>query len=224
MQTVDLIANIAASLERVVDITSTSVVSGVMTVSTANTYWLNKGSKVTIDATIYEVLGVTYNTSFTITASSIVGATYLLAAPRYIHGKQKKVNSERGGVDAQMDKDKCPFVWLVEPYKEVKQDWVNIVDRKADLVVIFLDHANYDDWTTNEHYTDVIIPMDSLKVEFFKEVVNSRLFSDLETVTEMRQVIFGTKDEKGSTQSILDETLSGIETRFTLNILKQYCQ
>lgn len=223
-QTVEIIGYLVAGLTKVEPILSIQINSGVATIYTKNTYWLNKGSKVVINGTTYEVLSVVYNELFTINAPSLSATEYTLNAPDYIHGTRNAVSGERDGMLAQLHKDKCPFVWLVEPYREREyQDKLSNIARKSTLVVVFLDAADISEWTTNKHYEEVITPMEALKNAFFDSLYKSNLFLDLEYIDTIRQVMFGVESGKGHDKGILNENLSGIECRFDLDVRKQYC-
>ena len=221
-QTVDIIGDLVAGLSQTTAITSITELDGVSTINTSATHWINKGSKVTIDGAIYDVLSVVYNQSFTIMATGLVASEYTLAAPDYMHGTRNAVSGERDGMLTQLHKDKCPFVWLVEPYRERDyKDPLSNIARDSSLVLVFLDASDVSEWTTNKHYEEVITPMDNLKDTFFTSVYKSNLFLDLEYIDTIRQVMFGVESPKGHDKGILNENLTGIECRFDLSIRKQ---
>jgi hypothetical protein len=182
---------------------------------------------VTINAVAYDVTAVVYNESITITTATDLVAlfnsgvtTLSIAAPKYINGTQLAVQNERKNKNSWVQ---CPFVWLVEPFiANENVDRMKIVGATPDLTICFLDIQKPSDWTTAQHYAYVIQPMDELVEAFKHKLLTTRAkIGKISNWRAIRRAKFGKEAENGSSHSILNENLSGVEVRFTVEILKQ---
>lgn len=227
---VDIFADVVSAMVRDIEVNSVSNVGNVYTFNVDKTYWTRPKSqkslatKVTIDSTIYDVDAVVYNESITVTSTSDLSDTTTLriAAPYYINGTQYSTQKKR------TDKDSfniCPFVWLVEPFTAIEnEDRLSAIASEPDLVVLFLDNINPNDWETPEKYSKVVQPMDELVNAFFEEIRNFRsLFGKVTNKRVIRHAIFGKEGEAGKIHQILNEKTGGVEVRFSVRIFKQYC-
>ena len=228
-QTVDIIGDVVESMEMTGNISAkTDNADGTFTLSVDNTYWVRpavQGSPITtieIGGTDYQVKSVVYCQSITIQADAEpTGDTFTLAAPKYFHGTPKAIGNERN--KAQFTKDKCPAIWLAEPYRDNEViEPRSAIAKRPDVVIFFLDQANYADWKTTEHYSNVITPMEAMKIEFFKKLNHMKNVFDYDRITStvIRHAKFGAEGSGGHVQSIFDEKLSGIEVRMNLPIWK----
>jgi hypothetical protein len=81
--------------------------------------------------------------------------------------------------------------------------------------------ADFQNWNTDDHYSNAIIPMRNLCFAFIEEVNNSFMFSDFTDYNLINHVKFGVfTDNKGHTNNFFNENLSGVEMRVTLPVYK----
>jgi hypothetical protein len=143
-----------------------------------------------------------------------------VAAPVYINGTQLAVNHKRKA--AQFSWLQCPFTWLVEPFiSNETADRMKIVEALPDLTILFLDNQNSNDWTTEQHYEKVITPMRELAEAFQQKLRDTwAVFGKITRWQTIIHVKFGKEAEYGHISSIIDEKTSGVEVRFSVEILK----
>ena len=117
----------------------------------------------------------------------------------------------------------CPFVWLVEPFvSNENKDKLSIVAAEPEISMLFLDNMNDADWTTSDHYQKVILPMDEIVNAFYNKIKNTRsVFGRVTSWRVIRHAVFGKQAENGHISSIINEKTSGVEVRFSVEILKQ---
>lgn len=227
---VDIFSDVVSAIGRSIEVESVAKVGNVYTFSVDRTYWTRPKSqkslatKVTIGVTEYDVDSVVYNQSITVTSTDDLTLTteLTIAAPYYINGTQYATQKKRSGKNSFLI---CPFVWLVEPFTAIEnEDRLSCIASEPDLVALFLDNMNPNDWETSDSYSKVVQPMDELVEAFFEEIGNLRsIFGKVTSKRVIRHAIFGREGEAGKIQSILNEKTSGVEVRFSVRILKQHC-
>lgn len=175
-------------------------------------------SKVLLDLVEYTVLSVDYNLNKLTLTAPVAGSpsTYSIASPKFFHGTPYATNSQLSKMKAP---DKVPMVYLMEILRETGQAEDSKFGTVADCRLFFLDVANSADWSTDQHYSNVIIPMRNLVHQFIRQ---SRLYSLFGIIGEhdiYTHVKFGQfTDQKGHNQSIFNERLSGIEVVVSIPI------
>ncbi len=227
---VDIFSDVVSAMARDIDVESVSQVGNVYTFNVNKTLWTRPKSqqslatKVTIGSTQYDVDAVVYNTSITVTSTDDLSETTTLsiAAPYYINGTQYSTQKKRTNKNSFTI---CPFVWLVEPFTAIEnEDRLSAIASEPDLVVLFLDNINNNDWETPDRYSKVVQPMDELVDAFFEEIQNMRsTFGKVTNKRVVRHAIFGREGEAGKIHQILNEKTGGVEVRFSVRIFKQYC-
>lgn len=193
---------------------------------TNNTYWLRPEKWLVIGGKNYKIIALTINESITVqpighnTAPSI-GVLFTIPPPVYKHGTARAINSELTTIEQI---DKTPFVWLFELLREkVIVDSESTIDLEAEIRLFIFDEANPSDMLTEDHYADVIRPLKQL-AETIVAYINaeSGLYSEVLEYEIMGLPDWGEFNEmKGNESRIFDELWSGLEMRFTLQILKQ---
>lgn len=204
--------------------------NGTWTLFVQNTKWLrpyadnmSRSTKVTISAVDYNITSLVYNTSITLTTATDLSSvtSLIIQAPIYINGTQLAVSKERGNVLQKWTE--YPFVWLVEPFlADENKDKRSIIASSPDLTLLFLDGDNATDWSTNDRYTKVIKPMDELVEALYQKILTTRAtFGKVTSWKVIRHAKFGKQAENGHIHSIIDENTSGVELRFSVDILKK---
>jgi len=219
-QTVDIIGSFIPLLNKTIHINSVVDNSGgSYTLDVNCTWWLSIAQIYEIGGNKYKVTSFVINESITIQA---LGVTVLptvtsfdISAPEYIHGTLKMAQNE---VDAETDKTiLCPFTYLFEAVTDRKNtDEESAIDIEVDLRIFWLNSANTKDWLTDDHYTNVIDPMQQMVDLFIEEIKNSKLFTN-----EMRfdcLPLINVSENGVQVKSIFDCNLSGIELRLFAEI------
>jgi len=218
-QTVNIIEDLVSALDVVFEIDAVIVNTVSYTLESKCTWWLSIGDTVTIDGFDYTIESFVINESITIlpvgSSPAPTATSFDISAPNYIHGTLKMAANE---VDATLDKTiLAPFVYLFEVIRDRKNtDKDSMIDREVDLRIFFLNTANTSDWLTDDHYLNLIDPMQQMVDLFMKNIENNKLFTDelnydclpLINVSET-----GTQEE-----SLFDCNLSGIELRLFAEI------
>ncbi len=215
-QTVDIVGNLVEQITVDLIINSVSIVGGNYLVQTNCTWWLSIKDRIDLGGTIYTVEDFTINESILLSGAipPNVGS-YLLPTPNYIHGTLKMAQNE---VDAINNKEQLvPFVYLFEVIRDRKNtDEESMIDRTTELRIFFLNSANTSDWLTDDHYTNVIDPMQQMVDYFIKLIKQNKLFAenlDFDCVP-----LINISEEGQQENSVFDCNLSGIELRLFADI------
>ncbi len=224
---VDIIGDAVEDLGKTIEVNSVVKVGNVYTFAVNKTYWARPNSqdslatKVTIGAVDYDITEVEYNESISVTTTdNLLNTTsFDIAAPLYVNGTQLATQQQRSGNNSNVQ---CPFVWLVEPFvTNESRDVMSMVAAEPDLTLLFLDNMNHADWTTADHYANVIQPMDEIVEAFYEKLRTTRsIFGKVTSWRVIRHAIFGEYENKGHIKSIINEKTSGVEVRFSVEILK----
>lgn len=144
-------------------------------------------------------------------ATSYTSAT--LPTPFFFHGTAYAVNSHISRLD---DAAKVPMIYLHEIIRVQIGDREETRGRYTQVRLFFLDVANYADWDTDEHYSEVVVPQLKLSDYFIAQSRQSpKFFLDDRGGTQIAHVKFGQfMNEKGHLQSIFNDRLSGAELNF----------
>lgn len=216
-QTVDIIGDIVPTLTATVNIDSVvDNMDGTFTISTDCTWWISIQDTLTIGGLDYLVESFVINESITISGSMIpIADNFELTVPNYIHGTIKMTQNE---VDGETNKELVyPLVWLFEVIRDRKNtDDESMIDRETELRIFFVASANYKDWLTDDHYTNVIDPMQSMVDLFIEKIKVNKLFTEVLSYDCIPLVNFSV--EGNQDESIFDCNLSGIELRLFAEI------
>ena len=125
------------------------------------------------------------------------------------------------------DSDKYPTIYAREIIREVEYpgNFGNILERESAVVLYFIDVANSDKWTTDQHYEIVIPNLKSIVSEFKNRLLKNKRSGKIENFERINRVNLGVySDNKGNTSAIFNDRISAIELGFTLPIYKnQIC-
>ena len=137
----------------------------------------------------------------------------------FLHGTPRSTNREYLALKGNRTYDKTPFVWLLEPYTQNDLPRDSSVEASFNMTLFFLDWANEPKWSNEQHNEWVIKPMETLAKEFEQVIEDNFSFKPLGTVIKKPRARFGVilvrKDE---TEKIIDDDLSGLEVKLTLEV------
>jgi len=188
--------------------------------------YAREGLQLQIDNVPYTIVSVDYSTNTIVLEGVIAMITdqaVLLDAPIFLHGTPYMTN--RHFTRAKQVKERMtPLIYLLEIINREDEGLESIVER-MDLRMFFLDDARAD-WLTNDHYSEVIIPMDNL-AEYVQEQMYNYIAQFVPNTFSIRKtdhVNFGEyKTLKGHLQSIFDARLSGVERLFRSFSINKPC-
>lgn len=196
---------------------------GTYTLETCNTYHLQAtpNCPITIDGSQYTILEVQSNEYITIKGASLPVVTeFAVPKPYYFHGTVLKTNEELNRIEFF---NKFPMVYLLEVITDTFFNEDEAVERESDLRLFFLTSANFQDWKTGDHYKEAILPMRSLAYNFINVLNTSKKISNFAQYSLINRVNFGVyATDKGNTQRIFNDNMSGVELRITLPIKLDY--
>lgn len=157
----------------------------------------------------------------TFVADKVASGKWLSGAPYYFHGTPIEINNILSKI--RSGKSKFPAVFLFEPITTSENDdRMSNVGASPQLQLYFMnDWANQQQWDTDDHYTNIINDMDSLKREFIKELKKNEYVLDISTYTTFRHAKWGLFfNNEGYKQQVFNDMLSGVELNITVEIDK----
>lgn len=231
---ISLFENVVNSLNNEIAINSIGdVTDGKSAISVSCLKWLRAASglnsQVDISGVVYEVVEIVDIQTIKVkTNIKPIGKVLKITRPLFLNATMLKALSERESIldnTGKLRKDswqKLPFIWLLEPFNTNEdKDIRAMVESSPDVVFLFLDGASPNDWSTKQHYSNVINPIDSLVDAFVNYIVsNKKDFGSISNFRKVRHANFGEQFKQGHLQSILNEKLSGIEVRFSVEVRK----
>jgi hypothetical protein len=188
-----------------------------------NTLFLRVGSVVLdSDDNEYLVTSVVNNTSIVVSGEQpFVGEfVYVLERPTFLQGKWISANNEYLLMDNDTS-NKTPLIWLVRGYEETFNSESNSVKMEVEPLIYFLDQADFNEWTNDDHDQQAVNPMYNLALHFVETVKKSGQFVDVEGWKIKDEPRFGVEitKEKGNSKRILSDDLSGVGLRIPLKFL-----
>lgn len=118
--------------------------------------------------------------------------------------------------------DKYPLIFQHEITRETFfNDKRNKLERESEVDLFFLCVADFKDWQIAEHNKFTIKPMRELALKFIEELKTSNGIGEFDTFEILDHVKFGVyTTEKGHTERIFNDNLSGVQLRMTIPFLK----
>lgn len=140
-------------------------------------------------------------------------------APFYFHGTPIALSEDIKIRDYQ---DKFPAILLFEIIEEEEnRDMMQNVASSPRLRLFFMDESGNEAWDTDDHYTNVINDMNTLKENFLMVTERHKHVLKLTTHKTIKHAKWGLfVVNKGHTSNLFDEKLSGVEVDITINIDK----
>lgn len=221
MQVVDFIEEIIDSLDFTYKIEESQIIGDDTEIEVCELFHARPGLVVIESNTEFIIKSVDFDAqTILITGLPNVSNPIVLQSPFYFHGTPYA----QGEVLSLIDKweDKIPFIYALE----IMQEKIDIkktsrIENEPNIVLFFMDNANYADWSTDEHYSFRVKPQRRLVDKFMDKFSSHRLVGNLDNYSVINHVKFGVYvTNKGHTNSLLNERLSGAEVRFTPQLLK----
>lgn len=192
------------------------------TITVGNVYHARTGLSCLIDGDSFKILQVDYDAN-TVKVEGAPATTkvFSMPVPFYFHGTPYATNAH---ISRLKDSQKVPMIYLLEIIREELQAEDSGIETIADLRFFFLDVANFQDWDTDQHYSNVIRPMRNLMDAFVAQARISPLFAELPALDVVTHVKFGVyQSNKGHLNSLFNERLSGVELRGNFPFYKKCC-
>lgn len=188
---------------------------------TCDTKWVRKGKVLTSGIDSFTVDSVEPNEWITVqeapppTFEGIVS----IPVPFYIHGTKKATNRE-WTISTNDLTQKTPIIWLLGPVRYTAFGRESSKEYEADLRLFFLDETDPVNYYTDDHLEQVVYPMEQLANAFLLALHNDQNYASIDQYEVIEFSRFGTEQDNGFFQNILDANLSGVELRFTLTRYK----
>jgi hypothetical protein len=212
-------------IDLTVKVISVSNVGSVFTIELCDNKWvrvnqyLNNGS--------HNWLITAINSNGIITATKPTGSSNItkrqiltIKEPTFMSGTKLAVNSEWLSLTNDM-RNKLPLIWLLESIEEQEFGIKSSIERKSKIRVLFLDDNNPKQYLIKDYRKNVVIPMLGLKDGFNEAIKKNLIFDYIESWSSKPFTRFGTENENGYLNNILDADLSGVQLDITLPIYKR---
>ena len=132
------------------------------------------------------------------------------------HGTPQSVNNEYIDIEVNTA-DKTPLVWLYENTESDLPSADSSIDEIFDVRLFFLAWANTPKWKNDQHNDWAVKPMQNLANEVINIINNDFAFKKIPRGRTKPRSRFGVyTTNKGNTDNIIDEDLTGVELRFDL--------
>ena len=215
-------------------VTIDSVVSlggGLYQLNSEYTYYLRTLKKVTIDAVKYEITDFVINSYITVQATSgndvpVVATSFTINPPLFKWGSPKLVSNEL--IKATTKGDYIwPYIWVVriDQTKGVL-DPASATPETPSFNMLFLDSANKQDWTIEDHYEQDIYTLNNYIDFFFTILRTYRDLFDYDSVeyTKTEHVNFGDYIvDEGNNANILNDKVTGIQLQIDIPLTITAC-
>lgn len=146
------------------------------------------------------------------------GDTFNVGSPTFLQGEQMMANAEFLEMDNNTF-NKTPLVWLVRGYTENHKGDDSNISFDVAPIIYFLEETPADGWLTSQHDANAVNPMYRLCQRFMDTLKNSPEINEINNYSITDRPKFGVKvGNKGSEKMILDDYLSGVELRLTLEV------
>jgi hypothetical protein len=218
-RTFELIEKIVDSLDLSIQVNSIDSVNNVLFV--CKTLHIRKDSivKDSLDKE-FRVVDFENNKSIKIQALgsyTFFGFVVFAPKPFFLQGKWISANNEYLLMSNDTRK-KTPLIWLVRGYKERHNGLMSSVKLEVEPIIFFLDEADFDNWTNEQHDKEAINPMYNLAELFVKKVEKMSKIKTLEYFDIVDEPRFGVKysNEKGNSKRILSDDLSGVSLKIPI--------
>jgi len=218
--TVDILEDFINTLDLSGQVVSFSDDGVNTTLVVEKTFHARKKMQLNVDGSDYEIFSVVNNTSITVVGVLPAAVSYTVPNPFYFHGTPMMTNAHINGA---RERDKVPMVYLYEILRERDKRKNSRIVRESDLRLFFLDSANFDEWETDDHYSQRLLGLNNLVDEFEEAACEYQCcFYLYETdFTRINHIKWGIwKDNAGHDRRLFDDNLTGVELSFTLPLKK----
>jgi hypothetical protein len=209
------------------EIRDTALITGIThsgttyTITTADTKDVVVGDWIKISSVDYKVTAMTVNAHFHVESSTAIigtGTNWTALAPYYYYGTPIMISNTLDKITD--NQNKFPVIVLFETMPATVDDGVDtLLERTVSLEMYFMDEANFEDWTHEEYYTNIINKMQT-RVDAFIEACEDNSQTGLpashkETNHSKWNMV---RLDKGT--NVFNSELSGIQLDIDLDIFK----
>jgi hypothetical protein len=200
--------------------------NGTATFSTDSTEGIVIGdlvnSFITIGSESFEVVSFTADTDITVKFTTLPSGTeWISDAPYVFYGNPIQISNE---IDMEMKPNaKYPAIIVFENGNSVQSlEPLSTIETTESLEMYFMDQANYEDWTIDEFYSNVINEMEDLSFDFveacrtYKYIEELTGFASRERISKWGVTVL--RSGKGSSDTIFNDNLSGVVLNIDLPI------
>jgi hypothetical protein len=212
-------------IDLTVKVISVSNVGSVFTIELCNNKWIRPNQYLNDGSHNWLITAI--NSNGIITATKPNGATNIvkrqsltIKAPTFMSGTKIAVNSEWLNLTNDL-RNKLPLIWLLESVEEQEFGVKSSIERKSKTRVLFLDDNNPKQYLIKDYRKNVVSPMLGLKDSFVDAINKNLIFDYIESWGSKPFTRFGTENENGYLNNILDADLSGVQLDITLPIYKR---
>lgn len=220
MQVATLLREVVSGLDLTLNVYAVELVGSNYKLYVDSTRYLNTSKVFELGGVTYTVISFELNASVTVSGASLPAVQmYTLDNPYFTHGKLKAVNIE---LAQQQEINLMPLIWNFELQPRTRPQEVDtILESTGTVKIFFMTTANYEDYTTAQHYSECIEPMNNL-VNAFIEAVKSHnrsglVFENLR-LNHAKFSTGGTGTTASNENNVLGMYLSGIELELILPI------
>lgn len=209
-----------ANMDRTIHVSSFDITNDIITLNVCDTKWARVGLGLVDDAPSgFTIVTVDHeNRVITLNGSSWVG-NGTLQRYKFFIGTPISTNEEWTAFSRD-ERQKVPFVWMVEPTQEEIQGVNSDLERISDIRLVFLDDNFIGKWLTDEVHENRLQAIYNAVEWFLKAIKGNPLFEFKDTYVVKNFTKFGTESTQGFAANIIDANLTGIEVRLSLPINK----
>lgn len=221
----DLLREVISSMVINLDVYYVLPVSGGYELRTTNTQYLKPLNVITLEGTEYKITSVDLNKSITVEGTNPIAiGKYQLPNPTYKHGKLKQTSAEITA-ESQSQRIQYPLIWMFEIAPRTRPQEVDTaLQSTGSARLFFMNTSDYSNFTTEDHFKQVINPVNNLVESFLRQLKRHRLVGKVFINNKIAHAKFtndtGETDSTGN--NILPAKLSGIELDLLLPIRKDY--
>lgn len=151
-----------------------------------------------------------------------VSGNFNLPNPYFLSGTRISANRE-WTISTEDLTQKTPIIWLLSDVRYQKFGRDSVFDWESEVRIFFLDEGDAENYYSADYISNVVYPMSRLAELFIDSVNNNRKYLTLDQWEIINFTRFGTEDQSGYVQNILDANLSGVELRISLTKYKENC-
>tara|TARA_R110000751_G_scaffold73709_2_gene149079 strand:+ start:1976 stop:2641 length:666 start_codon:yes stop_codon:yes gene_type:complete len=145
-----------------------------------------------------------------------------LPDPYFLSGTRISANREWTISTEDLTK-KTPIVWLLSDIRYFQYGRDSAFDWESEIRIFFLDEGDAVNYYSADYISNVVYPMSRLAELFIDSVKKNRKYKTLDQWEIINFTRFGTEDQSGYVQNIIDANLSGVELRISLTKYKENC-
>ena len=219
----DLLSEVITGLKIPLKINGVELVSGNYKCYTLNTQYLRPLETVTLNGVDYKVVSFEINRTITLSGDSAVEVgEYLISNPSFKFGKLKQTVSEiLTQNQVASNKLTMPLIWMFEVSpRQTPSEFNSMLESTGNVKLFFMNSANYEDWTTEDHKVNAIKPVSNLVDLFLKQLKKHKRVGKTYIVNRVEHAKFTNDNGEtaGEGKNILAMRLSGIEVELSLPI------